>query len=210
MVETIAPVVYGTRNRWRAAVILHALGATASAVAFGAALGALGAGVGAPFGRAGATAIVVLGLAYAAGELPRVRLPVPQWRRQVPDWWRTFFGWPVSSFLYGLGLGIGFATFLAHGTLVVVAAAALAGGDPLVGAVIVGPFGLARGLSALAGSGVRDPASGSALIDRLVERPPAPPRRPRPDGSRSARPAAGRTSPPPCSPSASGGLPPPR
>jgi hypothetical protein len=172
MVETIAPVVHGGTARWRVAVALHALGSTIAAALFGAAVAAAGWVLGAPFGDAGLLAVVILALVYAAAEHPRVDIAVPQLRRQVPDWWRTYFGWPVSSFMYGVGLGVGFFTFLAHGTLVVVAAIAFTTGSPLVGAVVMGAFGLARGLTALSASGVTDADSGAALVDRLVRRPP--------------------------------------
>jgi len=55
-----------------------------------------------------------------SGELTPVSVPVAQLRRQVPEWWRTFFGRRVASVLYGAGLGVGFLTYLSHGTLVVV------------------------------------------------------------------------------------------
>ena len=93
---------------------------------------------------------------------------VPQLRRQVPDWWREFFPWPVAAFLYGAGLGVGFFTYLSHGTLVVVALAALASGDPLVGAAIVRPFGLVRGLSAARAARVRSQQESQRLVDRLA------------------------------------------
>ena len=82
-------------------------------------------------------------------------MPIPERREQVPEWWRTFFPWPVSSFLYGLGLGIGFLTFLRHGTL----GGGRRGRDrdrrSLARAVaIVAPFGLARACTvAVAGRG---------------------------------------------------------
>ena len=53
MVETITPVVYGGRGRWVGALAVHVLGATLTAALFGAALGATGAALGAPYGRAG-------------------------------------------------------------------------------------------------------------------------------------------------------------
>ena len=168
MVETIAPVVHGERrSRWWAAVGLHALGATVAAAAFGAVLGAFGAVLGAPWGAAGLTAVIAVAALYAARELFGVPVPLPDRRRQVPEWWRTFFPASISSFLYGLGLGIGFLTYLRHGTLVAVTATALAGGEPLAGAVLVAPFGLARGLSVSVG---RSGTSGTAIagvVDRL-------------------------------------------
>ena len=170
MVETITPVVHGGRVRWARGVALHVLGATLTAAAFGAALGAIGALLGAPWGRAGALAIAGLAAVYAVGELPRLDVAVPQLRRQVPDWWRTYFSPSVAAFLYGAGLGVGFLTFLTHGTFVVVAAAALAIGDPAWGALVVGAFGIARGVTAIASSSVTTSDEGRELIDRLVDR----------------------------------------
>jgi hypothetical protein len=170
MVETITPVVHGGRARWARAVVLHALGATVTAVLFGAALGAVGSRLGAPWGRAGAIVVAGLALVYALGELPRASVAVPQLRRQVPDWWRTYFGTSVAAFLYGAGLGVGFLTFLTHGTLVVVAAAALAIGDPLVGAVVVGVFGLARGAAVVISRSIASEEDGVAVLDELVGR----------------------------------------
>ena len=171
MVETITPVVYGGRRRWAAALVLHVIGATATAALFGAALGAVGSLLEAPWGRAGAIALGAVAGLYAVGELPRVIANVPQLRRQVPDWWREFFPWPIAATLYGAGLGIGFFTYLTHGTLVVVSFAALASGDPLVGAVVVGPFGLARGLTAARAATVRTQDDSVRLVDRLAGSP---------------------------------------
>jgi hypothetical protein len=173
MVETISPVGYGGRTRrWLAAVALHAVGATATAAAFGAALGAIGALLHAPWGAAGLIVTGALALAYAAREAFGLPLPVPAARRQVPDWWRSFFSWPVAALLYGAGLGIGFLTYLTNGGLVVVAAAALASGRPPVGALVVGAFGLARGLSPLVSWPVRTTDAGTALVDRLAAADP--------------------------------------
>jgi Methylamine utilisation protein MauE len=168
MVETITPVVYGGRLRWSIALALHILGATTTAMLFGAVLGLVGGVLGAPWGRAGALALAAVGAIYAIGELPGVTVIVPQQRRQVPDWWRTFFGWPAAATLYGAGLGIGFVTYLAHGTLVAVSFGALASGRPLVGAVVVGPFGLARGLSAVTAARVRTQPESQRLVERLA------------------------------------------
>jgi hypothetical protein len=171
MVETITPVVYGTRTRWAIAFLLHVVGATATAALFGATLGAVGALLDAPWGRAGALVLALAAVVYALGELPRVTATVPQLRRQVPDWWREFFSWPAAAALYGAGLGVGFFTYLSHGTLVVVSLGAVATGDALVGALVVAPFGLARGLSAARASGVGTQQESQDLVDRLAGSP---------------------------------------
>jgi hypothetical protein len=168
MVETITPVVHGGRRaRWAALLALHAAGATVAAGAFGAALGWMGSALGAPWGAAGPVVVAALAAAYVGREALGLRVPVPQLRRQVPDWWRTFFGFGPASFLYGLGLGVGFLTYLTHGTLVVVSAAAVATGRPVLGMAIVAPFGAARGLSAIVAARARTDEDGSALVDAL-------------------------------------------
>ena len=171
MVETITPVVYGGRTRWIGALALHVAGATSTAALFGAVSGALGALLGAPWGRAGMVAFALVAAVYAIGETPGVKATVPQLRRQVPEWWRGFFSWPIAAVLYGAGLGIGFFTYLSHGTLVVVCAAALASGNPLIGAMVVGVFGFARGLSAARGAKVRSQEASQRLVDVLAGSP---------------------------------------
>ncbi len=167
MVETISPVVYGTRTRWVGALVLHAVGATATAAGFGALVAAAAAMLGAPWGRAGGAIVAAVAVLYLVRELAGIRVPVPQLRRQVPDWWRTYFGRPLAAFLYGAGLGIGFFTFLGHGTLVVVTVGAASTGRPLWGALAMAPFGLSRGLAPLVAARSREPEDGRRLVDRL-------------------------------------------
>ena len=150
MVETISPVVHGgkTPSYWRS-VALHALGATASAALVGAALGGLGALLGAPWGNAGLMVLAAVAAVYALRELFDLPIPIPDMDRQVPDWWRTFYSREVAALLYGVGLGVGFLTYVSFGTLVVVAAAAITSGSPFAAAFALSLFGLARGLSIL-------------------------------------------------------------
>jgi hypothetical protein len=77
----------------------------------------------------------------------------------------------VAAFLYGAGLGVGFFTFLGHGTLVAVTAGAAATGRPALGALVMAPFGLARGLAPLVSSRSREPEDGRRLVDRLSSMP---------------------------------------
>jgi hypothetical protein len=168
MVETISPVVHGGRGRWLGTLALHTLGATGTAALFGAVLGWIGGSLGAPWGRAGLLALAAVAVVYAVGTLTRLHVPVPQLRRQVPDWWRTYFGRPFAAVLYGAGLGVGFLTYLSAGTLVVVAFAAIAMGGPAAGALIVAPFGLMRGLSAIVAWRSVTQEQSRALVDRLA------------------------------------------
>lgn len=163
MVETISPVVHGgrTKSYW-ASIALHVFGATVSAAAFGALLGGLGSLAQAPWGRAGAIFIALLALVYLARETFRLPIPTFDRKKQVPEWWRTFYSKPVASLLYGLGLGVGFLTYLTFGTFVVVAAAAFASGDPLFAAVLSGSFGATRALAVTI-------ATGTDTVDALEE-----------------------------------------
>jgi Methylamine utilisation protein MauE len=167
MVETITPVVHGgSRERWGISLALHAVGAAVAAAIVGSLLAGAGALLGAPWGVPGAVLVVAAAALYVARELGGP-VPVPQLRQQVPDWWRTFFPPHVAAFLYGLGLGPGFLTYLGHGTVVVVAVAAFASGRPLLGAAVLAPFGLARGLGPVLAFGVRSPGDAAALVERL-------------------------------------------
>jgi hypothetical protein len=167
MVETITPVVHGgSRERWGISLALHAIGAAVAAAIVGSLLAGAGALLGAPWGVPGAWLVVAAAALYVARELG-APVPVPQLRRQVPDWWRTFFPPHFAAFLYGLGLGPGFLTYLGHGTVVVVAVAAFASGRPLLGAAVLAPFGLARGLGPVLAFGVRSPGDAAALVERL-------------------------------------------
>lgn len=167
MVETIAPVVHGGRNRsYFLSVVTHTLGATMSAALFGLGLGALGRLLGAPYSSEVAWGLVVgVAALYALREVVGLEIPLPDLDRQVPDWWRTFFSLPVASFLYGIGLGVGFITYLSFGTLVPVAIGAFALGEPLLGAALMAPFGLARGLSVLVAA--RRDTSPEEIVNRL-------------------------------------------
>ena len=147
MVETIAPVVYGRRSNYIASVVLHTVAAAATAGITGALLGLAGRLLGGPWGSAGAIAVCVVAVVYALRETFRLPIPLPNARRQVPEWWRTYFSPPVAATLYGAGLGVAFVTFLSYGTFVAVAAGAVISADPLLGALLCVPFGLARGLS---------------------------------------------------------------
>lgn len=148
MVQTITPVVHGgRRSRWSATVALHALGATSAAAAFGAMLAVGGSVLGAPWGRTAGLVVGSLAFLYAAREVFALRVPIPDRRRQVPEWWRTAFSPGTAAFLYGVGLGVGFFTYVRFGTLVVASAAAISSGEAVTGAAFMASFGLARGLS---------------------------------------------------------------
>jgi len=154
MVETISPVVHGGRTKtYWLSIALHVFGATAAAAAFGTLLGGLGALVGAPWGSVGALLTAALAVLYLLREAFGLPIPIFDRKKQVPEWWRTFYSKPVASLLYGLGLGVGFLTYLTFGTFVVVAVAAFASGDPLFALLLSGTFGAARSVAVAIATG---------------------------------------------------------
>ena len=173
MVETISPVVYGDKRfRYRLALSMHVVAATMSAAVVGAAAGALGLLLRAPWGATGLIVVAGAAVVYSLREVTGIPVPVPDRHKQVPLWWRTFYSPPVAGILYGFGLGVGYLTYLSFGTYFVVTIAAGASGDPIVGAALTAPFGLARGLSvALANrhAGAETEPSGIDAVDALSE-----------------------------------------
>jgi len=168
MVETITPVVHGgSRRKWSSAVAAHTLGAALSAAALGAALGWAGGALGAPWGRAGLVVVAGVGGLYAARELFGLPVPIPERRRQVPEHWRWRYPPNIASFLYGLGLGIGFLTHVRNGTLVAVSFAAAATGNPVTGALVMAPFGLSRGISLLVTARARSSEALRGVAEQL-------------------------------------------
>lgn len=147
MAETITPVVHGGKRKpYLVASALHVLGATVAAALLGLALGAIGALLRAPWE---VTPLVVGAVAavYFLREAFALPVPLPDRKRQVPEWWRTFYSPPVAALLYGVGLGVGFLTYLSFGTFAAVMVAAAVSGNPVTGALLCGLFGLARGLA---------------------------------------------------------------
>jgi hypothetical protein len=173
MVETVAPVVYGDkRSRYRLALLFHFAPATVAAALVGALAGGIGWLLGAPWGTAGTVVVIALAALYAFREVSGVPIPVPDRHKQVPLWWRTFYSPPIAGMLYGLGIGVGYLTYLSFGTYFVVTVAAATTGDVLVAAALTAPFGFGRGLSVLLanwGAGGEERHSGIDKVDALSE-----------------------------------------
>jgi hypothetical protein len=161
MLASITPLgERGRQSTWGITVGAFLLAAVGAGVLTGAALGWVGwrllAGIG-PQARLAALAGVAV-IALALDALP-MRVPGP--RRQVDERWRTQFrGW-VWGGGYGAQLGVGVGTVVQSAATYLALSAAVLSGGPGRGAVIVGLFGLARGLQPLATWRVRRP-------DRLV------------------------------------------
>ena len=158
MLASITPLGERGRNAtWAITVTAFTVGATLAGAALGALLAALGKLV-LPDGLGSDARLAVLAAAVATAiVLDVIPRPVPGPRRQVNErWLDEYRGW-VYGLGYGAQLGVGVTTVVSSaGTYVAMAAAFLAE-RPAAGAVIVGCFGAIRGLTLLAGAGVRTP-----------------------------------------------------
>jgi hypothetical protein len=164
MADAISPVVHGGRNRnyWKA-IAWHLIGSGLAATLVGGLLGSLGFVFGLSWSSSGLALVAVLAGVYAVAEMTGVELPVPHRRAQVPEWWRSYFSTGTSAFLYGAGLGVGFATHVRSGLLLIVAMLAFLTGSPLLGGVLLAPFGIARAASVVIGLEGAERLSGSRV-----------------------------------------------
>ncbi len=151
MVGTIVPMVHEERldgghtlSTW-----LHMLGCVIGSIGMGALLGVAGALipwslVGYNYEIAVLIGMSLVSLTYGIRELGLLKIPCPQLRCQVPVQWRYSMPRRVAALLYGVVLGFGFATRIPVGTLYAAAAWVFLKGDPLLGAVLMSPFGIGR------------------------------------------------------------------
>lgn len=151
MVGTIRPVVYRKHQmlNWIAALLFHLLGSMLAAMFVGAVIGVAAQWVVPQAGGTGlwlAAVVAPISLLYALSEVGIVRLPRPQINRQVPASWRSLLHPHLVSFLYGLGLGTGFATRIITGTFYVLVIGVFAVGNSIFAMLAFTLFGVGRAL----------------------------------------------------------------
>lgn len=167
MLASITPLgERGRQSHWG----ITAAAFIASAIAAGAGAGALAGAVGslALHGLSDSTRLAVLaGAALVALALDGGPWRVPGPRRQVDErWLDSFRGW-VYGLGYGAQLGAGVTTVVSSAATYLALVAAVLVANPGRGAIVMGGYGLIRGLSLLAGAYVRTPAHLFGLHQRL-------------------------------------------
>jgi len=97
---------------------------------------------------AGATFYFIsfVALLLAAREWGWIRFPLPELKRQTEKFWAHEFGFVMASAMWGLHIGLGFATRITFGGFWILAAIALALGDPTYGAMLMLTYWLGRAL----------------------------------------------------------------
>ncbi len=165
MLSSIHPLgERGRSNRWGVTVTAHVIGAAAGGALVGLLLGSIGRGLDRLGLEPALRAAMLVPLAVVAATIDARGWPrwMPRTRRQVDErWLHAFRGW-VYGAGFGFQLGMGVSTIVTAATVYVLGALTIAVGSPLAGVVIGGAFGLARGLTILAGRSIQNP-------QRLVE-----------------------------------------
>jgi hypothetical protein len=149
MLTSISPLGERARaSRWWLTTLAYVV----SSVAGGLALGLLAALVGSlvPVSlRSSAVAYLAVAVALVVGlllDLGVAGRELPSWRRQVDRaWLDRYRGWVVGVG-FGAQLGFGLVTIITSATTYAVALLCLLSGDPAVGLLVGGTFGLVRAL----------------------------------------------------------------
>jgi hypothetical protein len=171
MLASITPLgERGRHSSYGLTVSAFIVGSTAAGAACGAVAGGLGRLVlgAAPSGslRAGILAAALLAGLVADVLVRGERLPGPH--RQVSEaWLMAYRGW-VYGAGFGAQLGAGLATRVNSSAVYVAVIAAFLAAGAAAGALVLGCFGLVRGVSLLLGAGVRTPSDLAALHRRLA------------------------------------------
>ena len=170
MVDTLAgPARERGRRLLLPACAAFTLGALVGGTALFGGLAVLGAGLGLG-GETSTGAAALVAAAAALAELAGARIR-PQIRRQVPEPWRRRLPLPLASGLYGVLLGLGFATFVLTLAVAALAVACVASGQPALGAVVGLGFGIGRALPVVALAPVTDRPVGLFMLRLMAERP---------------------------------------
>jgi len=88
-----------------------------------------------------------IGLILTAKEWNILSFNLPERKRQTEKFWAHEFGFIGASLLWGLHIGLGFFTRITYSGFWLLAAIALASGDPFFGAELMSAYWLGRVLS---------------------------------------------------------------
>jgi hypothetical protein len=171
VIDTIGPTGHtGGRRTTIAACLAFLPGAIGGGLLTFWSLAVLGELLHGAGGHASFLVAAAIALLAAALEARGTRI-VPQIRRQLPEHWRRVMPMPVAAALYGVLLGIGFTTFVLSFGVWALAGVSLALGDPALGLVVGGCFGVGRAIPILALAPLAGRPSGIRATELMCERP---------------------------------------
>jgi hypothetical protein len=171
VIDTIGPTGHtGGRRTTIAACAAFLPGSIAGGLLTFGSLAVLGEALHGAGGRASYLVAAAIALLAAVLEVRGTRI-VPQIRRQLPEHWRRVMPMPVAAALYGVLLGIGFTTFVLSFGVWALAGVSLAVGDPSLGLLLGGCFGLGRAIPILALAPLAGRPAGIRATELMCERP---------------------------------------
>jgi predicted permease len=132
---------------WLRSVLAYTVAGCVSATLMGITLGVIGDLLG---GRAAGGIqfylVAIFGVSLAAREWGVISFRLPEHRRQTEKFWVHEFGFVMASAMWGLHIGLGFATRVTYGGFWLLVTVALVLGDPLYSAVLMLVYWLGRAL----------------------------------------------------------------
>jgi len=132
---------------WFRSVLAYTVAGCVSATLVGFMLGAIGGGLGGGASRGVAFYLIgFLSLVLAAREWGWIGFRLPERKLQTEKVWVHEFGFVTASVMWGLHIGLGFATRITYGGFWVLVAVALALGDAVYGAELMLAYWLGRTL----------------------------------------------------------------
>lgn len=135
------------RRLWIKCVTSHSISGALSAAIVGLALGGVGQAITSWIPHV----MLLYGLAMAGillmfREVGWIRFALPQRHRQTERAWAMRFGFVTAAAMWGFHIGLGFGTRITHGGFWILVGAAIAFGDPMLGAVIFTSYWCGRAL----------------------------------------------------------------
>lgn len=156
------------RQRFWNTVGWYLLGSLVGGVALGSFSGLVGSGL--PAGSWRAFAVIVVSLVGVWLDIVD-RQPLSIHRQVDENWLTKYRGW-----FYGLGfgfqLGLGVVTIITTASVYTTIALAVLSGSPVLGAIVGGVFGLARGVAIFLVAGAHDPSALRRALRRLQDGQP--------------------------------------
>lgn len=154
---------------WIRSVIAYTLAGSLSATSVGFVLGSIGSVVPWQGTRAiGFYFIGLLGLLLAAREWGWINFNLPERKLQTEKTWVHSFGFVTASFMWGLHIGLGFATRITYGGFWVLVAVAVVLGDPFYGAILMLAYWIGRALPVwIAPSFMKSDAQAADLPEKI-------------------------------------------
>ncbi len=145
LLGALTPLGKVARRYWIRSVIAYAIGGAVSAAFVGMLLGAIGRVIlgdtrrGLAFYVVGSVAIIL-----AAREMGWIRFQLPELKRQAEKVWAHEFGIVTASAMWGVHIGLGFATRMTYGGFWILVGFSMVFGEPSYGAVLLLAYWMGR------------------------------------------------------------------